>query len=173
MESLLIMSLYRKLTIIILVSCLSIVVDQITKSIAAEHLPQYSSIDDSQSYLLNTVRIGYAENTGVFLGLGNNLSNEMRFGLFVILVSLLLAALLWYLIRNQELTPLSLVGLSLVFSGGVSNLFDRITNNGAVIDFINMGIGSLRTGIFNIADVVIMLGLLLFILFQPKETNNK
>jgi len=167
------MTLHKKLTIIILISLLSIVFDQATKSIAAEHLPQYSYADDSQSYLYDTVRIGYTENSGVFLGLGSNLSDEIRFGLFVVLVSLLLVGLLWYLISNKELTPLSLVGLSLVFSGGLSNLFDRITNNGAVIDFINMGIGSLRTGIFNIADVAIMLGLLLFVLFQPKETNEK
>jgi len=173
MESSLIMTLYRRLTIIIFVSLLSIIIDQATKSIAAENLPQYSYADDSQSYWYDTVRIGYTENSGVFLGLGNNLSDELRFGLFVVLVSFLLIGLLWYLIRNQELTPLSLVGLSLVFSGGVSNLYDRITNNGAVIDFVNMGIGSLRTGIFNIADVAIMLGLLLFVLFQPKETNDK
>jgi len=173
MESSLIMTLYRRLTIIIFVSLLSIIIDQATKSIAAEHLPPYSYADDSQSYWYDTVRIGYTENSGVFLGLGNNLSDEVRFGLFVVLVSFLLIGLLWYLIRNQELTPLSLVGLSLVFSGGVSNLYDRITNNGAVIDFVNMGIGSLRTGIFNIADVAIMLGLLLFVLFQTKETNDK
>jgi signal peptidase II len=167
------MTLYRKLTIIILVSFLSIGIDQVTKLVAAKHLPQYSYNDDRQSYLYDTVRIGYTENTGVFLGLGNNLSAELRFGLFVVLVSLLLTGLLWYLITNKELTPLSLTGLSLVFSGGLSNLFDRIINNGAVIDFVNMGIGSLRTGIFNIADVAIMLGLLLFMLFQPKEAENK
>jgi len=166
------MTLYRKLIIIILVSFLSIAIDQGTKSVAAKHLPLYSYADDSQSYLLDTVRIGYAENTGVFLGLGNNLNEEVRFALFVVLVSLLLIGLLWYLVSNKDLTPLSLTGLSLVFSGGVSNLFDRIINNGAVIDFVNMGIGSLRTGIFNIADVAIMLGLLLFLLFQPKETEN-
>jgi signal peptidase II len=166
------MTLYRKLAIILLVSCFSIGVDQVTKSVAAEHLPLYSYADDSQSYLYDTVRIGYAENSGVFLGLGNNLSPDLRFALFVVLVSLLLTGLLWYLISNKELTPLSLTGLSFVFSGGVSNLFDRIVNNGAVIDFVNMGIGSLRTGIFNIADVAIMLGLLLFMVFQPKETDK-
>ncbi|MCP4150905.1 MAG: hypothetical protein GY757_24375, partial [bacterium] len=31
-------------------------------------------------------------------------------------------------------------------------------NNGFVVDFINLGIGNIRTGIFNIADVFLMIG---------------
>ena len=42
-------------------------------------------------------------------------------------------------------------------AGGASNLVDRIAY-GSVIDFMNLGIGSLRTGIFNVADMAIMLG---------------
>jgi signal peptidase II len=50
-----------------------------------------------------------------------------------------------------------------MFSGGMGNFIDRTTNNGAVVDFLNVGVGSLRTGIFNIADVAIMLGVALFL----------
>ena len=50
-----------------------------------------------------------------------------------------------------------------MFSGGVSNFIDRASNNGAVVDFLNIGIGPIRTGIFNIADVAIMFGFALFI----------
>jgi signal peptidase II len=39
----------------------------------------------------------------------------------------------------------------------LSNLIDRIAV-GSVIDFLNVGVGSLRTGIFNLADVAIMAG---------------
>ena len=38
-----------------------------------------------------------------------------------------------------------------------SNLLDRITY-GKVIDFMNLGLGPVRTGIFNVADMAIMLG---------------
>ena len=41
--------------------------------------------------------------------------------------------------------------------GGASNWVDRVVR-GSVIDFINVGYGPLRTGIFNVADVAIMLG---------------
>ena len=50
-----------------------------------------------------------------------------------------------------------MVGLSLFVAGGASNWIDRVIR-GSVVDFINVGIGPLRTGIFNVADVAIMLG---------------
>jgi signal peptidase II len=43
-------------------------------------------------------------------------------------------------------------------AGGISNLVDRIAL-GRVIDFLNVGIGPFRTGIFNVADVAIMAGI--------------
>ncbi len=64
-----------------------------------------------------------------------------------------------------------LVGLLLFVAGGASNLIDRVAH-GNVIDFINVGIGPLRTGIFNVADVGIMLGIAIVlvneVLAQPR-----
>jgi signal peptidase II len=53
-------------------------------------------------------------------------------------------------------TPAAL-GVALFVAGGASNLLDRITY-GKVVDFMNVGLGPLRTGIFNVADMAIMLG---------------
>lgn len=47
--------------------------------------------------------------------------------------------------------------MALFVAGGSSNLLDRLTR-GSVIDFMNVGLGPLRTGIFNVADMAIMLG---------------
>ncbi|MGE0642983.1 MAG: signal peptidase II [Nitrospira sp.] len=44
-------------------------------------------------------------------------------------------------------------------SGGLSNLFNRLRHDGRVIDFLNLGIGSLRIGIFNVADACITAGI--------------
>ncbi|WP_419661036.1 signal peptidase II (lipoprotein signal peptidase) domain protein [Desulfosarcina variabilis str. Montpellier] len=57
---------------------------------------------------------------------------------------------------------------------GIGNLIDRILHNGFVMDFLNVGIGPLRTGIFNVADVAIMGGaaLLFFKTFRKKEENR-
>jgi signal peptidase II len=54
--------------------------------------------------------------------------------------------------------------LSLVCAGGIGNLIDRFSW-GYVRDFLNVGLGPIRTGIFNVADAAMMAGcfLVLFI----------
>jgi len=125
------------------------------------------------SYLNDTVRIGYVENTGAFLGLGSSLSKEIRFFLFQAIAGIFLIALLGYAVIGSKLGLASITGVSLIFSGGASNLYDRIVNDGAVIDFMNLGVGVLRTGVFNIADVAIMAGGLLFIFSQSMHGNRE
>jgi signal peptidase II len=66
-----------------------------------------------------------------------------------------------------------LTSLTLIFSGGISNLYDRVLNNDAVIDFLNVGIGSLRTGIFNVADMANMLSIFLLLFIKDKEADSK
>jgi len=55
-------------------------------------------------------------------------------------------------------------GLALMVGGGGSNLFDRIMNNGRVVDFVMLNLGPLATGVFNAADVAITLGVVLFLI---------
>jgi signal peptidase II len=54
--------------------------------------------------------------------------------------------------------------IALVAGGGIGNLIDRLAYNGAVIDFLNVGIGGLRTAIFNVADVAVFLGAAMLII---------
>jgi signal peptidase II len=49
------------------------------------------------------------------------------------------------------------VGLALFVSGGASNWIDRVVR-GSVVDFMHVGVGPVRTGVFNVADVAIMVG---------------
>jgi signal peptidase II len=161
------MPIRARLVLISVISLLTVGIDQATKALAAEFLPR----GQVHSYWFDTVRIVYAENSGAFLGLGGGLSPELRFALFVVLVGFFLLGLLAYTLAGRDLTRLSVAGLALLFAGGLSNFYDRLANNGAVIDFINMGLGPVRTGIFNIADMAIMLGLLLLILAWPRESS--
>lgn len=55
-------------------------------------------------------------------------------------------------------------GAALICSGGVGNLIDRLTRDGYVTHFLNVGVGPLRTGIFNIADFVLLVGLAIIVL---------
>ena len=61
------------------------------------------------------------------------------------------------------------MGLTLIIGGGLSNLFDRVLRGG-VIDFIDLGWGS----VFNLADVFITLGLVLYLylIFKNGEQSK-
>ncbi|MDP5031333.1 MAG: signal peptidase II [Paraglaciecola sp.] len=160
------MSAWLRFRLVFIISFISVVLDQLSKVWADRYLTHFAM----NSYLSDTVRIGYVENHGAFLGLGSGLSEGLRFWIFVVAVGVVLGALLVYMFKSQQQNVYSLVCLSLIFSGGISNFYDRAMNNGAVIDFLNIGIGSLRTGIFNIADVAIMLGV--FMLLFAKTDNG-
>jgi len=153
------MTIWQRLLLILTITFPAIIIDQLFKVFAAKTLPRNEMV----SYFFDTLRIGYTENIGAFLGLGNSLSPSLRFWIFVVAVGAVLAGLLIYLLQSREQDSFDLISLTLVFSGGLSNFYDRVINNGAVIDFINIGFGSVRTGIFNVADVFIMFGIFLLL----------
>lgn len=64
----------------------------------------------------------------------------------------------------EQIPRSTVIAWGLILSDGIGNLLDRLLHDGRVIDFMNLGLGSLRTGIFNIADVCITTGVLLLVL---------
>jgi len=132
--------------------------DRVTKQIAETKLVGMPR----QSFLADTIRLEYVENTGAFLGLGAEWPPAVRTALFGIGNGVLLLAMVALAIRRRWPT-LALFGVAFFVAGGSANLVDRMTR-GSVIDFLNVGLGPLRTGIFNVADMAIMLGAGLVIL---------
>jgi signal peptidase II len=126
--------------------------DRITKHVAVITLAG----NQGRSFLADTLRLEYVENAGAFLNLGATWPSEIRIAVFGIANGLLLVALVTMAVRHRW-SRLALLGVSVFAAGGASNLLDRIVY-GSVIDFMNVGVGPLRTGIFNVADMAVMLG---------------
>ena len=126
--------------------------DRITKHVATSTLAGAPS----RSFLADTIRFEYAENTGAFLSLGADWPSWARTTVFGVGNGLLLCGLVVTAIRLRWRRP-ALLGVSLFATGGASNLLDRMLY-GNVIDFMNVGVGAWRTGIFNFADMAIMIG---------------
>ncbi len=141
------------LVMLVLICCVGC--DQVSKVAAREYLPGTGI----HSYLGDTFRLVYAENPGAFLSVGASLPAAVRYSAFTISVGAFVAALLAWAIFSPRLAWLQRMAIAAIGAGGAANLIDRIRYDGAVTDFLNLGIGSLRTGIFNIADVIVMLGL--------------
>jgi signal peptidase II len=138
--------------ILLLAVTATISCDRISKHVAVNTLAG----GPSRSFLADTVRLEYAENAGAFMSLGAEWPAETRVAVFGVGNALLLAALVTVAVRRQWPRP-ALLGVALFAAGGASNLLDRIVY-GTVIDFMNVGVGPLRTGIFNVADMAVMLG---------------
>lgn len=152
----------------LLLSCVGC--DQLTKSVAKKVL----SSSGSTSFFNDLIRFEYIENPGAFLSLGAELPADVRFVIFVLFTGLLLILMPILVFKGQNVTRQQLIGMVLVTGGGIGNLTDRIINNGQVVDFVSLGIGSLRTGIFNAADIAVLAGALLLItgLIRQKNINN-
>ena len=64
--------------------------------------------------------------------------------------------------RLPQVTPVT-VGVGLLIGGAIGNLIDRLLF-GYVLDFIDVGVGSLRFWTFNIADAGISFGILILLI---------
>lgn len=156
---------FRRLLVVgvVLLSCIGC--DRVAK-VSARHYLAASSV----SYWSGIFRLQYVENVGAFLSAGSGMPAAQRFWIFTIFTGLGLAGLLLFVATARRLQPFQVVAFSLIIGGGFGNLIDRIFNHGAVIDFVNLGIGSLRTGIFNAADVQILAGICLLLLQNLQST---
>lgn len=145
--------------------------DQATKGLAKSLLKPRPPV----SFFGGVVRLLYTENAGAFLSLGAGLSETARFGLFTLVVGGCLAGLFLYLCLNRSAARIEATALSLILAGGISNLIDRMLNHHRVIDFMVIGIGPLRTGIFNAADVAITagVGVLFWLSLRPTGANRE
>ncbi|MBX2999040.1 MAG: signal peptidase II [Caldilineaceae bacterium] len=164
------MARLKRVMVLILVLFLIVGCDQTTKSVAQSQLRNAEPI----SLFNNVVLFKYAENPGAFLSLGAGLSPTAQQWIFTVLVSLVLLALLIYILKNLQRMPfMVLIALALFLGGGLGNLIDRLVNDGRVIDFMNIGIGNLRTGVFNVADMSLMAGLavMAFFGFRSHDTT--
>ncbi|MCW9025485.1 MAG: signal peptidase II [Gammaproteobacteria bacterium] len=163
------MNLFNRFNIIITILFLVISIDHTTKFIAKNYL----IYNELNSYLFGVLHLVYTSNYGAFLSLGNTLSPEVRFWLLQILVGIVLFGMFVYAIYFKKYVFTRISGLSLIIGGGSSNLLDRIMNDGAVVDFLSIGIGTVRTGIFNVSDICILLGMFLILVYEVKSESSK
>ena len=149
---------WRRIVLIIGIIVFNVGFDQYTKKLARENL----EAQERKNYLFDTFSLTYAENDGAFLSFGSNFSSGWQYWLLKVFPVILLLGLLGYTLFSKQLDRWSIIAFSFILGGGISNIYDRLIYE-YVVDFMNMGIGSLRTGIFNFADVAIMTGLFMML----------
>jgi len=118
------------------------------------------------------VRWELAYNPGAFLSLGAGLPVELRRAIFGWIVPLGVVLASIFFLRDKSLGAGSLAALGLLAGGGISNGIDRLLNEGYVTDFVSLGIGALRTGIFNVADLAVIAGVVGMLWAGAGETRD-
>ncbi len=155
-----------RLTIIIVVSFL---LDQITKLLVKKTMYLGQSIE----VFGDVVRLTYVENPGMAFGI--NIGNGTVYTILTIVAIIGIVYYMWFYLK-QDIKMKS--ALALVLGGAFGNLIDRILY-ARVVDFIDIGIKNTRWPVFNIADSVVVIGMILlsvhmFFLDKPdKEEEQK
>ncbi len=129
---------------------LAFAVDRLSKLWAATYLAENGP---TQVHSLITLYPTY--NQGIAFGLLQGIGPIVGWISIVIVIGLFI-----YLIRIPRSQWLLRIGLALIIGGAMGNLIDRVTA-GQVLDFIQTPI---RPGIFNVADIMINVGVVLSLL---------
>jgi signal peptidase II len=155
--------------IILLIVIANIGCDQISKKIVRESVSPGDRIElINQNFLLMSV-----ENNGAFLSVFSNASPLVKKITLLGLPTIMLIGVLFYLFSESKLPKVALIGWSFVIGGGIGNMYDRI-KFGSVTDFLFIDLGGIfRTGVFNMADVSIMVGMGFLILFYIQDATKK
>lgn len=143
-----------KFAFLLVIVTLNLGCDQFSKVIARKNIAPYEQIEVIKDRFTLTL----VENTGAFLSAGSNLPEFIRTILLTVLPIVVLAYGLWFLYTNKNLPRLMQIGICFLLGGGIGNIYDRIIY-GSVTDFLHMDFVLFRTGIFNMADVSIMVGI--------------
>jgi len=144
----------RVIFILILIGA-NIVFDQVSKSLVRQHVKENEIIQIIGSHFVLT----RCENSGAFLSSGEDMHSVTKSIIIKVIPAIGLALALLYVLLINDLTFVKYVGFSFVIGGGVGNLFDRL-NYGSVTDFLHIDFLMFKMGIFNLADVSILIGII-------------
>ena len=155
-----------KYRLVLTVSGLVLVLDQITKILVDKVMPLHRTIE----IIPNFAALTYLRNTGAAFGILAGERSLYRVGFFVAVSILALGCILYLLKLTRPEKRLTLVSLSLILGGAIGNMVDRL-RLGEVIDFILLHYYDLHWPAFNVADSAISIGVVLLIIQMIRQKS--
>lgn len=152
--------------IALLFSLLLIIIDQILKFFVMNNIPLNHSIDVIKFGDLKLFNLTNILNDGAGWSI---FSGKTAF--LIIVTSLMLIAIIVYMIFYAERNRLLFSCFSLIIAGGIGNLIDRVFRGGNVIDYIQAMF--IDFPVFNFADICVVFGVILFIVYILFFENKK
>lgn len=155
-------------SVLLLLLTLNFGCDQISKRIVRTKISDYEHIN----IIKDRFTLTKVENSGAFLSLGDNMPYIFRLIILTGLPLLFLVYGLYFLFAKRNLTMTMQIALCFLIGGGIGNLYDRIVH-GSVTDFMHMDFYIFQTGIFNFADISIMIGVGILLLQSIRSNQLK
>jgi signal peptidase II len=156
-------NLLSRVSLVLGIFAANFAVDRVTKILAANFLKGKPAI----RFLNDLFILKYTENNGAFLSMGATWPPFLKYSLLLGIPLLLCIGGLAYCLLSRQ-TALRIALLVTIIAGGLSNLLDRLLFDFNVVDFLNFGIGNLRTGILNVADLSITFGAIALVLVEMR-----
>ena len=119
------------------------------------------------SYFINSfTNLDLTWNVGIGFGFLSTDSN-LIYGLITLFIALVILTLIYVLILSNNLDKLI---YSMIIGGAIGNFYDRLMFK-AVPDFIDLHYNNFHWFTFNVADIFITVGIMIFILRSFFEKN--
>ena len=148
---------------IFVIIILGILIDRMTKLWALESLRG----NDAIIIIKNFFSFDYLENRGAAFGM-----LQGRVSLLTIVTSFVILGMIYYLIKYKPKSKIMALGLGMIISGAIGNLYDRVVYE-YVVDFILLHYKDVYYfPTFNIADMLVVCGTELMAIFILKEDIN-
>jgi len=162
--------LRKNIIIFILGAAVIVALDQITKAAIVGKF----SLHESHTVIDGLFNIVYVMNPGAAFGFLANASELFRRIFFTGITVTVILLIIYYIVKSKLQNTLYVISLTLIFSGAVGNLIDRM-RYGAVVDFLDVYIGTAHWPAFNVADSSISIGavLIIFGMIAQRKKENK
>lgn len=152
--------------ILVIVTLLSLAIDQMTKV----YIDRVMDLHQSIPVVPDLFSITYVRNKGAAFGFLANTSFRIPFFIFITVVAVFVILFAYRKLRADQ--KLAMVSLSMILSGALGNLIDRV-RNGEVIDFLDVYWKSYHWPAFNIADSAICVGVFLLAIDMLREERRQ
>jgi signal peptidase II len=140
---------------ILLVFCLGILLsDQVTKFMVVQKFPLYQRVEVIQGFF----NLTHVRNTGGAFGIFGGEKGGIGSILFVVVSLIAVGAIVFFFIKIKEHEKTLALSFSLILSGAIGNLIDRL-RYGEVVDFLDFHLSTYHWPAFNIADSAICIGI--------------
>lgn len=148
----------RNIIFFILGAAIVIFLDQITKTAISSRF----FLHESYGVIDGFFNLVYVMNPGAAFGFLAGASAVFRYIFFIGITVIAILLIIYYLVKHKSGSIITVISLTLIFAGAVGNLVDRI-RFGAVVDFLDVYVGTWHWPAFNVADSAITVGATLMI----------